>query len=142
MLQKQMHGHQQSKALILSAEKKKHEQKLTVFSVWLLYYEFTFDLNSEAKDDVEEMAGLSDPPPQDLKNTSMTGDINHRNLNIGMPTWEHSAPAKVLLMAVLRHTRRRRMILLLDMFYCCLFFSYSILCALLFKNSISEAFIH
>ena len=36
----------------------------------LLYYEFTSDLNSEAKDDVEKMAGLSGPPLQGLKNVS------------------------------------------------------------------------
>lgn len=76
-LQKQMHGHQKREALILDAEEKECEQKLTVFSMRLLYYEFTSDLNSGAKDDVKEMAGRSDPPPQVLKNASMRGDINH-----------------------------------------------------------------
>lgn len=45
--------------------RKKHEQKLSVFSVRLLYYEFMSDLNSGAKDHVAEKAGLSDPSPQD-----------------------------------------------------------------------------
>lgn len=72
-----MCGHQEREALISNVEEKEREQKLTVFSVRLLYYEFTSDLNSGAKDDVEEMAGLADPSPQDLKNASITGDINH-----------------------------------------------------------------
>lgn len=72
-----MHGHQKREALISDAKDKECKQKLTVFSMRLLYYEFTSDLNSGAKDDVEEMAGRSDPPPQDLKNAFMTGDINH-----------------------------------------------------------------
>lgn len=72
-----MCGHQEREALISNVEEKEREQKLTVFSVRLLYYEFMSDLNSGAKDDVEEMAGLADPSLQDLKNASITGDINH-----------------------------------------------------------------
>lgn len=44
----------------------------------LIYYEFTFDFKSGAVDgDVQEIAGLTDRSPQDVKNVSMTGDINH-----------------------------------------------------------------
>lgn len=56
----------------------KSSQFLVPFSLRLIYYEFTFDFKSGAVDgDVQEVAGLTDRSPQDVKNVSMTGDINH-----------------------------------------------------------------
>lgn len=54
-----MCDHQERRALISNAEENQREQKLTVFSVRLLYYEFMSDFNSGAKND-EEMAGLEE----------------------------------------------------------------------------------